>query len=170
MKLNKTLLNQIKIEEVPSNQIKLINPQTGTVESLVTISKSVRVTLKDHLINIFVQCGYSDTTKTYITVDTRLDMRKEINVNELAALFHAVKEQVEIHKHDFDNMDDMQVREEADKRLVIRNAVLREEQAYEKKLVNAEIKRIAKENVDNRIPPITSFIPNSNVKLIDKGE
>jgi ubiquitin C-terminal hydrolase len=107
---------------------------------------------------------------TQLSTQINLDFSKELNLSELAALFSVLKEQMTLHAHDFDHVDEPNLYSQQAHRLQVYAEVQKQEERYMKKLMLDEVKRIAKENVDSRKPPVTSVIPTKKPLAITTTE
>jgi len=169
MRIAEKRLKKVEIKEhIPEYyNINLVNVQTGEIERSIPTTKTVKLVLGEHEINILLRATAEEVSKTILTTTLCIRADKEIDVLDLAAFFTVYKQQCVVHAHDFDGLKHVELREEAKRRELIRAEVVKQEEKYAKKLVQDEIKRIAKENIDAKRPPITSMLPKTKTKLIE---
>ena len=167
MKVDPKVLRQIGVKEDETRHIELINIQTGEVDERYCISKEYAVFLTRDFVNnraaVYVRFlpnkrYNSDKIETHIQESVRLDFDK-LTIEEIAAIFTVVKQVKEEHAHDFDDFDIDNLYAQQTQRNKMREKVLKEEEKYTNKLLLEEVKRLAKENVDARRPPVTHVIP-----------
>lgn len=159
MKISAKRLEKITITERVTRSYDLINIQTGAVDESITTGKVVSIHLGEHRIDLSVQAQWGGESKTYMYSNVYLDYSKELNVADLAALFTVLKEQMTKNAHIFDHLDLDAINRQQNERAAMRQEIVKEEKKYEKKLMMNEIKRLAKENVDKRKPPVTACLP-----------
>ena len=158
MKISAKRLEKITISERVTRCYELINIQTGLIDEKITAAKIVSIHLGDHRIDLAVQAQWGEP-RTQMYSNVYLDYSKELIVADLAALFSVLKEQMTKNAHTFDNLDLDSINRQQNERNAMYQQVLKEEKKYANKLVLNEIKRIAKENIDKRKPPVTTYIP-----------
>jgi hypothetical protein len=166
MRINKEKVKQVDVQVRDTGLIELINVQTGEVETAIVTSRRYILTYKEHRITIGTSSSYDDlaSKRTVVGTDIQLNL-KEIKVYDLAVLFTAYTEKMNEVKNDFDSINYISLQRQSQERWEIYRAVLKEEKKYERQLLNAELKRLAKENVDKRKPPIVSIIPTSSMLI-----
>lgn len=156
MRISKEILKRISVEERVTDTVDLINVQTGDVEEEVTVGKTYVIKYKEHTINLTIRASYSDTP----AVSTRLDIKFDlISINALAAMFTVYKNILSEHQDDYKEINLHDLYRHRNEREAVREEIVKQEKKYEKKLMMDEVKRLAKENVDSRRPPITAALP-----------
>lgn len=170
MRISLKQLAKVKVEVEENGYVDLINVQTGEVEEHHPTGSRVTITLNNHRVDMYVSANSNGKSKTKISSGVYLDFSKELNVPDLAALFTVHKEQMALHAHAFDHIDELNLYEQRNHRDRVRTEILKQEEKYMKKLMLDEVKRLAKENVDARKPPVTSVIPKSTVLTIGTGK
>lgn len=159
MKISAKRLEKIRITERVTRCFDLINIQTGDVDESITVAKVVSIHLGGHRIDLSVQAQWGGESRTHMYSNVYLDYSKELIVADLAALFSVLKEQMTKNAHIFDHLDLDALNRQQNERAAMRQEIVKEEKKYEKKLMMDEIKRLARENVDNRKPPVTACLP-----------
>lgn len=156
MRISKEVLKKISVEEEVSGLIRLINVQTGDVEEDVVTGKMYIIRYKEHSIRLTINATYDVVP----IISTRLNMNfDDITINELAAMFTIYKNIISEHQNDYKETNLTELYRQQHERHLVREEIIKEEKKYEKKLMMDEIKRLAKENVASRRPPITATLP-----------
>lgn len=169
MKVNQKLLNKVTITEKVTATLALIDISTGAVEQEIETGRRITIQLNNHIISLYVKLIFiSGKYKTDIYSENSSLRITEITVPQMAALLHVFKEQQLKYEKIYDNIDYENLLKQADLRREMHAQILKEEEKYTKKLLNEEVKRIAKENVDKRRPPVTSVIPTSTTLAIEE--
>jgi len=161
--MKKEFKKLIKVTKKDLQSIELINVKTGAIEDKIVTAKQIILQLNKHY--VCINLNRYNPNKTSINTSIDLDYSKELNILELTVLFTAVKEQLALHSKDFDHLDVANLYEQREHRQTVYNTIKKEEERYTKKLLLDEIKRIAKENVDAKRPPVTSVIRTSKKPL-----
>jgi len=165
MRISKEVLKKVVVEETNNGSIELINVQTGDVEETIETGKRVTIKYDGHCITLYLQAGGKfDYDGNYIPQSTQVITQisinfDKLNVYSLAALFTVYKDVIEKGKHAFDHLNLKNIQRQQYERDEIHQQILKEEKKYEKKLLMDELKRLAKENVDKRKPPVTAALP-----------
>lgn len=169
MKVNQKLLNKVIITERVTNTLALINISTGAVEQEIETSRRVTIELDRHVISLYVRISdNSGKYKTDIYSDNSSLRITEITVPKMAALLYVFKEQQLKYEKIYDTLDYASLLDQSYLRREMHAQILKEEEKYTKKLLNEEVKRIAKENVDKKRPPVTSIIPTKTTLAIEE--
>jgi len=156
MRISKEILKKMVVEERVSDTIDLIDVQTGDVEEEIIVGRTYIIKYKEHTINLTIRAAYTDGP----AVSTRLDIKFDlISINALAAMFTVYKNILSEHQDDYKEINLHDLYRHRREREAIHEEIVKQEKKYEKKLMMDEIKRLAKENVDSRRPPITASLP-----------
>lgn len=166
MRIAQTVLKKVVVKENPMGAIELINVQTGEVDERIPTSKQYIIQYDGHQVTLQFNASYDNKTLARTNVDINF---KKLNIYSLAALFTVYKQVLDEHEHDYDAIDLSNLHRQQDERNAIHEQVIKEEKKYEKQLLMAELKRLAKENVDKRKPPVTAALPKT-VLAIETSE
>lgn len=167
MKVNQKLLKKVSISERNFRTVDLINIATGEIEKTITVSKQVTVSINDSSVSLMISADGTQVRKTSIYTEHRIRINT-ITAPEFAVLLASYKEQLEKHTHDYDALDLPSLYAEQALRTEMRAQVVKEEEKYTRKLLNDEVKMIAKRNVDAKRPPVTSVIPTKITLAIEE--
>ena len=156
MRISKEVLKKISVEEQVTSLISLLNVQTGDVEEEIVTGKTYTIGYKGHRIHLTMSAAYE-----YVpAIKTRLDIKfDDISISALAAMFTVYKNIISEHQDDYKDLDLASLYRQRNEREAVREEIMKQEKKYEKKLMMDEIKRLAKENVESRRPPITAALP-----------
>lgn len=156
MRISKEVLKKISVEEQISGSVRLINVQTGDVEEEIVVGKTYIIRYKEHTIHLKINATY----ESVYALATRLDINfNSISISALAAMFTVYKNVVHDHENDYKDIDLASLYRQRNERELVHEEIIKQEKKYEKKLMMDEIKRLAKENVESRRPPITAALP-----------
>jgi hypothetical protein len=165
MRLSKKLLESVKVTSERYSALHLIDIKTGAIETEVETGKRIIFAIDGY--RIYLEAVATHTGKTEVRTYTDFRTLKDFNVMKIAALFTRFEQEKSEYSTIFDGVNTRELREEQDRRALLHRKVLKEEEKYMSKLLNDEIKRIAKENVDAKRPPVTDLIPKGTVTMIE---
>lgn len=162
------IINGIKIETYAKNYIRLIDVKTGDIEQEIQTNHNVAIEYMEHRIVMRIYASNTYPNKTGISTNVQLALHKEFDIDEIIALFLEYNNQMELNKDFYNHIDMNNLSRQHNERYQVRDLILKEEEKYKRKLLQAEIKRIAKENVDELRPPVTAITSSKDVKYIEE--
>lgn len=169
MRISKEVLKKVQVTHRDEQKLDLINVQTGIVEESIVTRRVITLSYKGHKITLTLTAKDYGDCKTYVNTNVFINF-ESLSVYQLAALLTVYKTVYEENKECFDHLDMPNFYRQQKEREAIRQEIIKQEQRYERKLMMDEIKRLAKENVDSRRPPITATLPKTKVIAIETTE
>lgn len=155
----KTIIDGVTVETVANTCVELINVQTGAVEQLVQTGHRITLTYNKHSIITTFSANYYDNGSTSIQTNVYLSLANDIVVDDIIKIITVYKDIVALNKDSYNNISCNDLNAQARQRTRIHEQVIKEEEKYKRKILNEEIKRLARENVDAYRPPLTSMLP-----------
>ena len=171
MKITKKDKDKVIVTRTQQNFVHLINIKTGEVDSKIPWTKTYYIELGEHYAYVRIEACSSYPGTTTISTNVNIRYRDEKDIKDIVTLLTVLEEHKVANKHLYDSVDLNSLTNEKTHRNSMRELVIKEEQKYTKKLLAKEVQRIAKENIDSRVPPVTDVLLSTTpLEITMKGD